>query len=181
MPAQDFDAPSHEDKVYFTAEDGYTYAGKGMADKIGGHPMKITALLNPDNLEIDEDTKIMHDYSESELEEQNYFLASLATHGTVAHKGDVHPNEQSAPQGESFILEHDIQNDSFHSPPASVRRMFHDRHIAASEGRSQESTETVKAQYEAIKDNFDTQISAEEAGKLLARKESKNVDGHITL
>ncbi|EHK01777.1 hypothetical protein HRED_07002 [Candidatus Haloredivivus sp. G17] len=66
MPAQHLDAPSHEDKVYFSTEDGYVNAGRGMTEKIGGMPIGFQAYLNPDNLVRDEDTSLMHDYSESE-------------------------------------------------------------------------------------------------------------------
>jgi hypothetical protein len=170
MPGQDSQNSSHEDKVYFTAENGYTSAGKGIADKIGGYPMAVQALLNPDNLEIDEDTELMHDFSESDLVEENYYLASLADFGTVAHMGNIYPDRESATNGESFITDYEIREKNVNLPPKSVRVKFRDRALAAKRGQSSEDPEEIREEFELICENFESQISMSEARKLLEKQ-----------
>jgi len=169
MPGQDSQNSSHEDKVYFTAKGGYTSAGEGIADKIGGYPMAVHALLNPDNLVIDEDASLMYDFAESGLDEEDFYLASLAIFGTMAHVGDIYPERESESKGESFIVDYKIQDKDQHLCPELVREKFHERALASKKGQTSEDAEKIREEYELVRDNFGSQISIEEACKLLEK------------
>jgi len=167
MPAQHLDAPSHEDKVYFSTEDGYVNAGRGMTEKIGGMPIGFQAYLNPDNLVRDEDTSFMHDYSESGLDQTSFYLISLATLGNMAHQGNIYPNQDSAPPGESFIVDWKTYNEDGIRLPNFVLDQFKSRIRAAEREKSSEDPSKIRNGLESVRDNFDTQITFDEARKLL--------------
>ncbi|EHK00823.1 hypothetical protein HRED_10936, partial [Candidatus Haloredivivus sp. G17] len=151
MPAQHLDAPSHEDKVYFSTEDGYVNAGRGMTEKIGGMPIGLfQAYLNPDNLVRDEDTSLMHDYSESGLDQNSFYLISLATLGNMAHQGNIYPNQDSAPPGESFIVDWKTYNEDGIRPPNFVLDQFKSRIRAAEKGNLQKILQKLENAKEAI-------------------------------
>lgn len=167
MPAQHSGAPSHQDKVYFTTEEGYLAAGKGMASKIGGRPIAFQAFLNPDNLKIDEDTELMHDYSSSNLDEEDFYLASIATFGNIAHLGNIYPDRESAPEGESFLVGSKEYDEMSIQVPELVRKQFNSRMLSAGRNETSENVDEIRKQLESIRSNFDTQISMKEARKLL--------------
>lgn len=159
MPAQHFGAPSHEDKVYFSTEDGYVNAGRGMTAKIGGNPIGFQAYLNPENLVRDEDTKAIHNYSESGLEQDNFYLASLATLGNIAHEGKSYADRESAPQGESFLVGQKTYDDGEIRIPNFVLDQFNSRIRSAENENHPEKTSEIRNELELVRDNFDTQIT----------------------
>lgn len=172
MPAQHSAAPSHEDKIYFTTEEGYLHAGEGMADKIGGRPIAFQAYLNPDNLRIDEDTEMMHDYSGSGLDEEDFYLISLATFGNIAHEGNIYPDRESAPEGKSFLVDSKTYDEKDVTVPDPVRKQFNSRIYDAKKDRISEDPDEIIKQLDSVRTNFDTQISMSEARKILEKHRS---------
>lgn len=143
-----------------------------MTDKIGGMPIGFQAYLNPDNLMRDEDASLMHDYSRSPLDQDSFYLISLAVLGNMAHEGKIYRSEDSAPVGESFIVDSKKYEESGIRLPNFVLDKFNSRTTSAEKGDSSEKVSKIRTQLETLKDNFDTQITFDDARKLL--KKQKN-------
>ncbi|EHK00840.1 hypothetical protein HRED_10876 [Candidatus Haloredivivus sp. G17] len=82
--------------------------------------------------------QVVQDENKSGLDQNSFYLISLATLGNMAHQGNIYPNQDSAPPGESFIVDWKTYNEDGIRPPNFVLDQFKSRIRAAEKGKSSE-------------------------------------------